>query len=651
MWLYFNSEGALVESGLQHGPAAKAGTTNYQIFAYFDGVDLITNNFATIKLIKPDFENSSYPLLAMRRVNMEYKKMGYENSEYFTENGGPNNDGVYPGFIFDFANFNGDQNVAILLDTPGLWKAIISLYSINNVISVQGTSTFNVQFGNVNNRGTEISIDELMSSYASALAAKLNIVDGIVVVNTIEDETATTFYNEGQIIYRKDNKTFYKVISGGHLNKYQLNSIVITSNFGTLDPNNGVLDVVKNNDDAIICLYDNDETPNWTFYRKWDQQGTSIVFTSGLKHNSVLNSLYENKINIDTSTGAYSLTTETINISADVDTSKLVKRIPYSDVSGISNLGVLKTLVGLTGNGVAVVELIEGENYLVSFADKMVGSGGGIGGPSLLRLYTDIVIESLFSSKRWNGLFLVADLQDVSLLDFMSTSSDNFYYQPYALNSTVTSKEAKSNKVTSISSSSTDTQYPSAKCVYDELATKQDTLVSGTNIKTINGASVLGSGDLTVSGGGAIPTYTAGSGINIDSNNEISVVGKQDTLVSGTSIKTINDTSLLGSGNISCVKVATSASASTAYVGTSGQRLYLIIPPSGSTSQISWSGLTQPITLTGINYMYIKSASTGSNGTISIYNAAGTLIESATKLSPSTTISQYGAIIIQVGSY
>jgi len=31
----------------------------------------------------------------------------------------------------------------------------------------------------------------------------------------------------------------------------------------------------------------------------------------------------------------------------------------------------------------------------------------------------------------------------------------------------LTLKEDKSNKVTSISSSSTDTQYPSAKCVYD----------------------------------------------------------------------------------------------------------------------------------------------------------------------------------------
>jgi len=41
------------------------------------------------------------------------------------------------------------------------------------------------------------------------------------------------------------------------------------------------------------------------------------------------------------------------------------------------------------------------------------------------------------------------------------------------------------------------------------LNAKQDTLVSATNIKTINGNSVLGSGDLTISGGGGILHGTA----------------------------------------------------------------------------------------------------------------------------------------------
>ena len=60
--------------------------------------------------------------------------------------------------------------------------------------------------------------------------------------------------------------------------------------------------------------------------------------------------------------------------------------------------------------------------------------------------------------------------------------------------------ETANNKVTSISSSSTDTQYPSAKCVYDELEEKQDELVSGTNIKTINNQNILGSGNINISG-------------------------------------------------------------------------------------------------------------------------------------------------------
>lgn len=53
-------------------------------------------------------------------------------------------------------------------------------------------------------------------------------------------------------------------------------------------------------------------------------------------------------------------------------------------------------------------------------------------------------------------------------------------------------------------------------------STKQNTLVSGTSIKTVNSTSLLGSGDVAV----------------------------QPTLISGTNIKTVNSTSLLGSGNI-----------------------------------------------------------------------------------------------------
>lgn len=48
----------------------------------------------------------------------------------------------------------------------------------------------------------------------------------------------------------------------------------------------------------------------------------------------------------------------------------------------------------------------------------------------------------------------------------------------------------------------------------EQLNQKQDTLVSGTNIKTINGNNLLGSGDLTISGGGGSVELTSERGSN-----------------------------------------------------------------------------------------------------------------------------------------
>ena len=57
--------------------------------------------------------------------------------------------------------------------------------------------------------------------------------------------------------------------------------------------------------------------------------------------------------------------------------------------------------------------------------------------------------------------------------------------------------EVTTNKVTSLSNASTDTQYPSAKCVYDGLETKQNTLTAGTGI-TIDSQNVI-----SATGGGS----------------------------------------------------------------------------------------------------------------------------------------------------
>lgn len=57
--------------------------------------------------------------------------------------------------------------------------------------------------------------------------------------------------------------------------------------------------------------------------------------------------------------------------------------------------------------------------------------------------------------------------------------------------------EDVSNKKTSLTDNS-DTFYPSQKAVKTAVDAKQDTLVSGTNIKTVNGESLLGSGNVDI---------------------------------------------------------------------------------------------------------------------------------------------------------
>ena len=116
---------------------------------------------------------------------------------------------------------------------------------------------------------------------------------------------------------------------------------------------------------------------------------------------------------------------------------------------------------------------------------------------------TDVQVDS--SSVVSNGV------ANISTMNSNYNASSN----KIATASDISGKENASNKVTSISSSSTDTQYPSAKCVYTALSGKQATLVSGTNIKTINSTSILGSGDIST------PVTTVKvDGTSITSNNE-----------------------------------------------------------------------------------------------------------------------------------
>ena len=107
------------------------------------------------------------------------------------------------------------------------------------------------------------------------------------------------------------------------------------------------------------------------------------------------------------------------------------------------------------------------------------------------------VVESLPDTGESNIIYLVPST---------SSSEQNVYDEYIYVNSAwekigSTSVDL-SQYVTNTQLNSTLESYATSANVTEQLSTKQDTLVSGTNIKTINGESVLGSGDLTISGGG-----------------------------------------------------------------------------------------------------------------------------------------------------
>ena len=81
---------------------------------------------------------------------------------------------------------------------------------------------------------------------------------------------------------------------------------------------------------------------------------------------------------------------------------------------------------------------------------------------------------------------------------------------------------------------------------------KQDALVSGTNIKTINNQSILGSGNIDVGGIGTEvdPVFEASVAATINQTDINYWTSKQDELESGVNIKTINGYPILGPGDL-----------------------------------------------------------------------------------------------------
>ena len=97
-------------------------------------------------------------------------------------------------------------------------------------------------------------------------------------------------------------------------------------------------------------------------------------------------------------------------------------------------------------------------------------------------------------------------IKDIPVAEVNKFTADNANEIKTIVNGLDDIKENIANKSQAVETDKLSvTKYPSVKGLYDWAVGKfQSILVSGTNIKTINGTSLLGSGDITISGGGGV---------------------------------------------------------------------------------------------------------------------------------------------------
>ena len=104
------------------------------------------------------------------------------------------------------------------------------------------------------------------------------------------------------------------------------------------------------------------------------------------------------------------------------------------------------------------------------------------------------------TAKTSNSLFVITDATAGDLSNYYTKSETS------GATEISTALASKADTATTYTKTETDNAITSATF------TKQDTLVSGTNIKTINNESILGEGNITIQGGGSVDqTIISGS--------------------------------------------------------------------------------------------------------------------------------------------
>ena len=280
MLVYFDENGVLKEQLDSYGNLPRVGSQYFKIFAYFDGIDLDSYGAAYIRFQRPDLSDSSYPILFMVQADLTYDPEIPDGiSQYFSENGGPNN-GTYPCYLFDFSQIINienkddpdDDHVVTLLDTPGQWIATITLLdSVSGATNVVGTISFNVDGEDEEEQETDINFNVVVHNLATQLARKLS-TNSISYLRTLTNfeahasagDLAKSVFVIGALVWDSAKKTIYKINAVTDNPSYPETLVSCSSYDIIIDFNKksdiaNTIHVVGSRSDIVLSDYENDQ--------------------------------------------------------------------------------------------------------------------------------------------------------------------------------------------------------------------------------------------------------------------------------------------------------------------------------------------------------------------------------------------------------
>ena len=198
---------------------------------------------------------------------------------------------------------------------------------------------------------------------------------------------------------------------------------------------------------------------------------------------------------IDISNNVISVASPTLTNTATNSTSLTIWGSPASGINTI-NIGKYSSPTGV--------------NSIMIGAYSSAGEGGmAFGNGAVAKNYS----LAYLGSTSVNYAYQLGRGTNSETYSFYVGWGDNSNYK--LLDSTGYIPNARINMDTTVTASSTNAITSGA--VSTALGSKQETLVSGTNIKTINNESLLGSGNITISGGGGSSTLSGLSDVTITS--------------------------------------------------------------------------------------------------------------------------------------